>query len=509
MKKRSILIVNLLLFTFIFVYFTVISPLVPFDGDDWRYIGAIRTPFPLWGVWNPTRVLPEVLMPVGGYIAAFLIYPITGNYINALTIAESFIVSAFVSIFLWLFYRLLVKRFKLSKKLSLALELIFFLSFFLLFKHSNQPSYNGFWTVDLACDFFYLIPGLLNASLIMFMSQTRDFSSIFKGMSNLKKGIFILVIYFALFSNTQLTIILATFSFAMILENFIKLKKINLSFFEKTWIYFIILIIWLCTIFFDLNGQRAKNVQNLNNIPFATSVKATLNELHKFILIQNTKILLLFAIILILGILISIKFVVDKEMNGQEYLKYISEMMLCLILSLAYLVIAYTKAGSQYTSRSDAMWPVIFFFLLACNLSLAFLINQFQFTKIFLPLGIVLMSLIAFSFNYHQVPANNVMYSFQTARAVDNYIIKQVVNADKKGKSKVVVKVPKDQENISPKSAASNWPHSYEMATWLQNTLYSHHIIRTRIQILFKPEKSVNKMFYENRYKQQPFVPLE
>ncbi|MBC6910552.1 hypothetical protein DT304_04555, partial [Lactobacillus reuteri] len=75
MKKR-IFLINFVIFIFIYVYLTQISPIVPFDGDDWRYIGALRIPLPMWGVWNPTRVLPETLMSVGGYIAAFIVYPI-------------------------------------------------------------------------------------------------------------------------------------------------------------------------------------------------------------------------------------------------------------------------------------------------------------------------------------------------------------------------------------------------------------------------------------------------
>ena len=65
-----------------------VAPLLPFDGDDWRYIGAIRLPFPIWGGWNPTRVLPELLMPLGGYISAFIVYPLTHNYIFSLSLVK-------------------------------------------------------------------------------------------------------------------------------------------------------------------------------------------------------------------------------------------------------------------------------------------------------------------------------------------------------------------------------------------------------------------------------------
>ena len=91
---------------------------------------------------------------------------------------------------------------------------------------------------------------------------------------------------------------------------------------------------------------------------------------------------------------------------------------------------------------------------------------------------------------------------------MDNYIINQVRKADLEGKAVVKVKVPLDQENASPDVSTSNWPHSYDMATWMQNTLYSHRIIRSRIKIIFEPDKKVNKKFYENK-NQQPFFPLE
>lgn len=136
------------------------------------------------------------------------------------------------------------------------------------------------------------------------------------------------------------------------------------------------------------------------------------------------------------------------------------------------------------------------------------LINNFSFLKPFLPIFIVLISLISFSFNYQQVPATNAPYSAKTAKRVDNYIISQIIRADEEGKSKVVVKVPLDSTDANPRVSASNWPHSYDMAIWLQNTLYSHKIIRTRFKIEFKPDNSVNKRFYESR-NQQPFAPLE
>lgn len=510
MKKRYVLVANLLLFVFIYVYFTQVSPLFPFDGDDWRYIGGIRLPFPMWGVWNPTRVLPETLMGVGGYIAAFLVYPISHNYVDSLMYVEAFIFSSFVIAFFVSYYKLLTKRFNISKKLSIASEILLFISFFLLFKHLNQPSYNGFWTVDLACDFFYLIPGMLNATIIMYMEQSSDFFNHFMKLSNFKKGLFILALYFTLFSNTQLTIIIAAYSSFKIIQALINRKwKINVEYFETISIYLVVLITWFGTIIFDLNGQRSKNVQGMHDSSFSTNLSATIKQFEKFLLLQNVKVICLFIAVIVLAFIYWLHTNnKNTQRGGNAFIGIISNSIFCLVCSTCYLIIAYSKAGSQYTVRPDAMWAVIFFFMFTANVCFIYLVNNISIIKPILPLLIVVLSLVSFNFNYHQIPANNAPYAATTARNVDNYILSQIKKADKRGKAEVIVKVPFDSTNAASKLPSANWPHSYEMATWLQNTLYSHRIIRSRIHIVFKPDKTVNKRFYESK-KQQPFVPLE
>lgn len=508
-KKRLVLLLNLALFVFIIVYFTQISPLVPFDGDDWRYIGGIRLPFPMWGVWNPTKVLPETLMAVGGYIAAFVILPFSGDYINSLVFTEATIFSLFIMVFLLAYYKLLTKRFKYGKNISLASELIFFISFFLLFKHLNYPSYSGFWTVDLTCVFNYLIPNLLNASMVMYMEQSNNFYLEFRTMSNIKKGIFILCLYFTLFSSTQATIIIAVYSFFKIIQMFVQGSwNLTLDYLKKDSPYFIILFIWIVTLIFDLNGQRSKSVQGVNKGTFADELSATLRQFNSFLKIQNTKVAYAFGAVIVFAIIYYI-FMAKNNINSSNlFISSLLNSIFSIIVASMYLVIVYSKAGSQYAVRPDAMWPIIFFFLFGANISFIYLVNNFIFFKPFLPIFIVLISLISFNFNYQQVPATNAPYSAKTAKRVDNYIISQIIRADEEGKSKVVVKVPLDSIDANPHVSASNWPHSYDMAVWLQNTLYSHGIIRTRMHIVFKPDKAVNARFYENK-NEQPFAPLE
>ncbi|WP_231121261.1 hypothetical protein [Limosilactobacillus reuteri] len=339
------------------------------------------------------------------------------------------------------------------------------------------------------------------------MEGTSDFSKTYKAMSNLDKGIFILTLYFTLFSNTQLTIIIATYSFFKIIQAFLEnQRKIDISYFKAVFVYLLILFIWLCSVIFDLNGQRAKDVQGQNNTSLFIAMHDTLEQSKVLFQAFNARILVAFICVSVLAIIAGTK--TSKGVARKSFMNLWIISTLCLISSFMYLFIAYTKAGSMYASRPDAMWPIIFFLLFISNLSFAFLITVIDNIQPLLPLVIVLASLIAFNLNYRQVQPTNAPYSAVTAKRVDNYIIKQIKHADEKGESEVIVKVPVDQKNYSPKVTTSNWPHSYDMAVWLQNTLYSHGIIRTRMHIVFKPDKAVNARFYEDK-NEQSFAPLE
>ena len=68
-------LIHIGIFLFLIIFYTKISPLIPYDSDDWIYLSNTRVPFPLWDAWNPTRVFAEAIMMLGGYIAGSVIYP--------------------------------------------------------------------------------------------------------------------------------------------------------------------------------------------------------------------------------------------------------------------------------------------------------------------------------------------------------------------------------------------------------------------------------------------------
>lgn len=503
MDKRKTLFIHSSLWLLLFIFFLKIFPLVPYDGDDWLFIGTMRQPFPMWRVFNPTRVLPEVLMPMTGYFSAYIVYPLTHNYIWSIIGSSAAVLSLFITFFCYEFYNLLRKKFKVSNKSALGTEFFFLLSFFLLYKRLWFPSYTGFWSIDLTCVYFYIIPGLLNATLLFYMEQSRNYVEVFKQNNSLRRGIFILAVYFAVFSNSQFNVILALYAFFKMIaigNDYLKNNHnlFNFDLLNKIWIYIVILLMWLLSIFFDLHGDRAKSVSTSN--VRKNGLSDVLIE-FRHLIEKSNHIFLIFSFILIAIVITLIIF--NQQKSNKLYLLDIIIALLSCAISFVYLILAYLKAGAFYASRPDAMWPVMFFFLFAVSLSVSFLLIHYSLIRSLTPLFLICGFLISFNFNNLYIPMGNVAHSTETAVSVDNYIINQVVRADKSGKSKVTVKVPVDNKNNR------NWPHSYDMPIWLQNTLYSHGLIRTRIKIIFKPSSSVNKRFFENTKDEQPFVPLE
>lgn len=503
-KTLQITLSQMLIFCIMIIFFTKISPLILFDADDWLFNGTMRGPYPLWGAFNPTRVLPEILDPVGSYVASFIVYPFTRDYVGSITLVQSIIVSLFVVLLCYSFFVLLNKGFKYSKNVSLVSEAFLFLSFFLLFKHLNHPSYTAFWTVDLTCAFFYLIPGLLNGYLVLTMAKEDDFCTSFNKYSNVRKGIFILLFYFALFSNSQFNVIIATYSFGLLIQSIWhnKSKLFCFEYLRKSWIYFLILIIWILTIIFDLRGGRSTNLNQSNLGSNNFKLKILLGQFKLLLGTFNKGFVIVGILLFIITCIILLK---SKNSDDQKLIKTFEIILLSIILSWLYLMIAYFKAIPRYAGRPDAMWPVIFYFLLIIALSVSYLINRFKLIKIITPLLITICYFIAFNFSCRPIPSISGLtpnMGSNVAKKIDQYIINQIVVADKRGNSKVIVKVPKGS------LTDNNWPQSYYMEGAISQSLYVHHIIKHRIKVVFKPDFKVNKRFNPN-VNDQPYSPLE
>lgn len=153
------------------------------------------------------------------------------------------------------------EKFSLSVSSALCIELIFFSFFFLIFKQKNQNSYYGFWSSDINCYFNYIIPGVLNAVVMLFIAKSHNFAKFCdNGGDNRIWAILLICIYLALFSNIQSSIILSGYCFIRFVEIAVKSLKENKKIFKvkELWIYGTVELLWLISLIFESSGLRAR-----------------------------------------------------------------------------------------------------------------------------------------------------------------------------------------------------------------------------------------------------------
>lgn len=486
LKKEKICLCLLLFiaFCFCFCFFSRIHPLVVLDTDDWTYISEIRKAFPSPFAWNPTRILPETLMPLFSQIGVILFLPITNNYIFSLTIIHSIVVSTFIVIYLYCFIKLIKAKFNIGNFETICITILFFMLHFLILKNNITNNRYLFYAPDLTCYYFYIIPSLINLSLVMYFIADNTFD---KKNSKLKTSILILAVYLAIFSNLFQSIILATYILGLLLLKFIKLdnktkpKSIG-AFIKNNILQIICLVLWLIAQIFEAKGGRANSLSSSQS--FANNFLESFKQLMHMLLSLNRLFLLMFGI---LFIFLVVEIIIKKYYKKDEF----KILLISSILTTIYLMLLTSACGLEYISRSDAMYAILFYMLFVLCTSVILVMKRFKFTVYLIPL--LLFILVFFintssktfaESNYFGMPYNDVV-------KIDNILInqiKEVADNNEKG----IIYIPEFGEE-------GNWPLPKEGIIKVENALYKHGIIKNIVDIDVEYDGNLNE--YLEKYK--------
>ena len=454
------------------------------------------------GVFNPSKVFPEILEPLGGYIAAFMVYPLTGDYVASIAHTQSIIISAFIFVFFWISYKYFKERFSLSSSFALCIEVLFFLSFFLIFKQKNVNSYYGFWATDLNCYFNYIIPGVFNASVMLLIAKsdnfwTNDCSCTKKLQLGFGWGFCIICIYLALFSNIQSSIILSGYCSIKLVEVFVRSLKENNKWYnnKEIWVYVVIDLLWLISLLFESSGRRAMGLTKNATSFFIMPVSETFAQYRVLLSYVGKYYSTLF---LVLGMISAFILLMDKNIR-KKFLAPLTRFVLLFAIVILYLSLIHAKSGGSYGRRPDAMWPAVFLVVMISSIFFAIVFSKLASVEFCLIPMIFISFFVAFNLNGKFIQFGQ---DYDTAKKINDYIIEQILVADKTGLPKAEVKVPQG-------NAHTNWPYPFNMANWLQNALYSHNVISNRVRIKFVPDPALNKKFYKKNIEIVPFTDLE
>ena len=470
------------IFLFLVLFFAYINPVVIYDGDDWCNLSYLRAPIPKWGIWNPIKVLPELLTPFAGHIAAYIVNPFVNDYIFSVTVTTAIILAVFITTYFSMFYRIAVEKLATDKYSACASVLMLMGLHFLIFRNSSYGSSFMFSSCNLTCYYHYVIPNLLNAIMVMYLYLNNDFKNC--SLDSFKVGGMLLGIYLAIFSNVFSSIILAVYVGFVLLKNL--LDRIHDKFRLLTYVkdnkfYLLVLAVWGISLLFEAHGGRSKSIgAPLLALPIVPTLKALKN-----LLLSSNKYFVACCVISIFVV----GFISKRKAMWSQLIQsmFVRVALWGLCMTGIYTVLLCAKAGVGYIYRTDVVFASVFYGFLLLHFMFVFCLNTCPQIKVVVPilLFVILTPLFDQKSFRHSTMGN---VAPEKCIAIDNYLIEQIKAASLRGDKEMTLIVPKGDNN-------DNWPHPDYMGGNILKTLKAHGIVDRDMKIKIQPNPELNKKY--------------
>lgn len=423
---------------FLLFFFVKLCPLVVFDCDDWMCLGSYRLPVPIWKGWEPTRVMPEVLMFTAGWIAAHIIYPICGDFVYSVTITSACIITFLVVLMCICFQKLLMERVQMSTNDAVFCEVLFLISFFAIFRNRGT-SQCMFSAADLCCVYFYTISGILNAVVVLLFLRFKDITKSYLSWNFKWKLSFCLLIYFALFSNLFHSAITAIYAGVGLLFNLYHCKcglKENV---RKNRIYFFMLAGWGIVMLFEATGGRAEVVGGKSGLNLVLPIQQLIA-----ILLGLSKRFLVVVFLLAVGMVI---LMCKKQLAGRDEFISIFAIIVCNeILLIVFLLLLNSKTA--YMSRIDATWGIWFYLIVATVLMAVYIAKSVPLVRNLLPIVIPICVIATAYPDGKFLMSTREHTDYQTCLQLNEYVINHIMKASKEGKKEIVIRIPDHSDDL-------------------------------------------------------------
>ena len=472
-KKNSLIyfLYYSLLFIALFVFFFKVHPLMPFDTDDWKYIGFERPPYPTIYQWNPTKLFPECFQPLLGMFAAYFLTPILGDYISALVVTHSLVISLFISGYFYFVQGVVTWKYRIGPYSGFCFITIFALVHFIILNNNEHL----FYSRDVNCYYNYIVPNLLCAGLVMWLI-CHDIKEV---RSMRIWSILIFSTFLALFSNLYSTIILIAYIGAVLLCNLWACNKKDnhwmKKFISQNTFFLIVIFAWFVVQYIEASGVRA-NAYGYMLLPFGVSLQKTIEYFITHLHFSKWVIFFIASIIILSKIC--------HYFKGNKYLFHIGRLQFILVistcLSLAYLILLSSRVFPAYLAKGDVIFSYIFFVLLLFALCMGYLTAKIPFVKVLYPFLLFFFLCI---FYIKESSFKDMQHwngtDLQTCEIFNRDVIEQVKTAELLGKDTVIIYVHNYNDG-------SNWPQDISAGHYIGQTLYKHGIIRRKIVTVYE-----------------------
>lgn len=475
-------------FLFLFVWFTRIHPLVVYNADDWTYAAGVRPVKPVWGDWNPTKVFPETFEPFVSSIALYVLMPVLKDYITSLTVIHALMVAGFITVYLSCFAGFIKRVCSLDAVPTILVSAVFLILHFLVFRTRESGNQYLFYCVDVNCYYNYLIPALINASLVMVMIENPLFDSLFSGERPLRTGLLLMCFYFAIYSNLVDSGILGVYAGSQGLLYLIRNRK-NLSWkgiWKDNTLYAVILLTFLLSVVYELFGGRAQSAAEIT-APLFWRIKESAYLLVQSLLRSNPTFQRALVFIT-LGAAILLVRDVRRGAADRNVWNLLILLLLAAVVMALYTIALCVMASPAYMERSEYLFGPYFFGLLLLMYLLACALKKVPRLLWVLP---VILCVLFGEANSREVTFREATIENQPPRIcaeISRDLVEQIVRADQAGLREMELKVP-------VWDGPDNWPHDTVLLPRMGQALYKHGLTTNRVYVTVVPSLEMNEKY--------------
>lgn len=474
----------------LYVFCRYVHPIGPWDGDDWNTVLTSMTrkyfPFPEPGAGY---FFPQMIGTLGGYIAGFLIYPITGDYIMAFVAVGAFLMSTTITCSLVACYHLF-NRFT-ENKLYASIGICFFLACaFLMFK--TKPLSEHLYSQYNYCTiYFYGIPNYLASALSICLVVRYIFGPDFS--LNIKTGMLLVALYCVNYSFLPAAFLLSAVSLCMIISTLYKFRKITLIL-RKCWPFLISLILFSVELYCEfIRTFGTGYFQAPTNflLQLASSVQffqSTVRQMHFFFIIFA-----LASVVSALYIFLSNKTRHEQTEDDERFISIFVILFGALLFSSIFFVLFgaldfhHVYTGWSDFIRMDSMYALYFLAIILVSFCVVYIIVKKRQILVVTPLIVLLLSYSVFSpANYYKTS----VYDTDCSLCIPNKqiemmrsVVQEVRDRDRQGITSLIVHVPE-------------WARGYA-GGWCSYPVYRHHVTNNDFTIEFQYGENISKPYFE------------
>lgn len=470
------------------VFFAVLHPIPIMDEDDVLYTVLSRPAIPIPGYWNPSRMMPEVLMPLCGNLAALCARLGFGSFIDCQVFLLAAMLSGFITAYVYAFRRLLELRFHTESFTAVCLSGLFLLLHFLIFRTDYSRNLYMFYSYDACCVFYYTMPALLCCTLVLYFMASQDGQAILTEGSLLRKSLLVLALYFALFSNLFGSVILAVYAGFRVLRNLLRKRR---AFLKNNVLMIGIVVLWLIAVCLEATGGRAGGAVTAvaeGRAPFLSVVGDAAGSLAGRLAKSSLLFRLMTAACAVAVAAVSL--IRPNKEENQRTFSACGETLVCGVLSALFIVALSAAARNpEYAGRPQAIFPVVFCVFLLIILSVLHAVKRIPGTVLLLPILLVFVFTVTNTRFLTFADSNPLFIDGRLAVEIENDIYGKIVDAAEAGETEVTVQVPKSWELMT------NWPHNANIGNPMAEFFLKYGLIDRPITVHTEPSEEYNEVF--------------